>query len=216
MAPDPASADPRPSVSVAAGQVLRLELKPRAPTAAHTDGAWWPRSDDLASELPALLAAVSVQVGTVALVGYHHNAWSRTPGQLFTEAGTVELQGFTSDNPHTVIVVGAGGQNVTLLVIPPNSTNAAARRAFTDASRLESGDSGPEGEAETPIDRSLDAVAARLARIDGTTDSQRVAAIAGWVREAAVQFADAPIQGFVPILVEHIVRQKLRPHDVDA
>ena len=33
----------------------RLRLKPKAPTTGYVDGAWWPRSDDLAIELPDLL-----------------------------------------------------------------------------------------------------------------------------------------------------------------
>ena len=34
----------------------RLRLKPKAAMTGHVDGAWWPRSDDLAIELPDLLA----------------------------------------------------------------------------------------------------------------------------------------------------------------
>jgi hypothetical protein len=33
--------------------------------------------------------------------------------------------------------------------------------------------------------------------------------ISRWVAEAAEQFREAPIQAFVPILVEHIVRGRL-------
>ena len=35
---------------------VRLRLKPAAPTSGHVDGSWWPRSRDLAAELPDLLA----------------------------------------------------------------------------------------------------------------------------------------------------------------
>ena len=35
---------------------LRLRLKPRGPVTGFVDGGWWPRSRDLAAELPALLA----------------------------------------------------------------------------------------------------------------------------------------------------------------
>jgi hypothetical protein len=34
----------------------RLRLKPKAPQSGYVDGAWWPRSDDLSTELPDLLA----------------------------------------------------------------------------------------------------------------------------------------------------------------
>ncbi len=43
----------------------RLRLKPKAPTTGYVDGAWWPRSDDLAIELPDLLAVLSVRLGDI-------------------------------------------------------------------------------------------------------------------------------------------------------
>lgn len=45
--------------------------------------------------------------------------------------------------------------------------------------------------------------------MDGNTDPHRVELIASWVEEAAAQLVHAPIQAFVPILVEHIVRGRI-------
>jgi hypothetical protein len=42
-----------------------LRLRPTAPTTGHVDGAWWPRSQDLAAELPALLAVPAVRLGEI-------------------------------------------------------------------------------------------------------------------------------------------------------
>ena len=39
--------------------------------------------------------------------------------------------------------------------------------------------------------------------------------ISKWVGEAAAQFSNAPIQAFVPILVEHIVRGRIRDNRAD-
>lgn len=50
-----------PGVPVAAGQdpsPVRLQLKPEGPTTGFVDGAWWPRSRDLAAELPSLATAL--------------------------------------------------------------------------------------------------------------------------------------------------------------
>lgn len=47
---------------------LRLRTKPKAPTTGYVDGAWWPRSRDLAVELPALLAVPVVRLGQVQRV----------------------------------------------------------------------------------------------------------------------------------------------------
>ena len=65
---------------------------------------------------------------------------------------------------------------------------------------------GPVTEASAAETRSLDELAARLARLPGNTDPEQTALISKWVGEAADQFSNAPIQAFVPILVEHIVR----------
>jgi hypothetical protein len=38
---------------------LRLRSKPKAPTTGWVDGGWWPRSRDLAAELPGLLSVLA-------------------------------------------------------------------------------------------------------------------------------------------------------------
>ena len=44
---------------------LRLRLKPKAPTTGWVDGGWWPRSRDLAAELPGLLSVLAVRMGRI-------------------------------------------------------------------------------------------------------------------------------------------------------
>ncbi len=68
---------------------------------------------------------------------------------------------------------------------------------------------GPATRADKQETSALDEVAARLARVTGNTDPQQAALISRWVAEAAEKFREAPIQVFVPILVEHIVRVRL-------
>src|SRR6476661_4702492 len=48
----------------------------RAPSS-HIDGVWWPRSTQLADELPDLFATVHDSVGPVALVGYRSRRLDR-------------------------------------------------------------------------------------------------------------------------------------------
>jgi hypothetical protein len=57
--------------------------------------------------------------------------------------------------------------------------------------------------------RSVADVADKLAKHEGCDDEQRTAQIKRWCEEAAEQFVDAPVQTFVPILVEHIVRNRM-------
>jgi hypothetical protein len=64
-----------PSVRPALGG-LRLRLKPAHRSCGFVQGAWWPRSTDLSSELPSLLAALSLRFGSIDSVLYHESDWS--------------------------------------------------------------------------------------------------------------------------------------------
>jgi uncharacterized protein DUF5994 len=58
---------------------LRMRLKPAHRSCGFVQGAWWPRSTELASELPSLLAALSLRVGSIDSVLYHESDWSAAP-----------------------------------------------------------------------------------------------------------------------------------------
>jgi hypothetical protein len=96
-------------------------LKPKAPISGHVDGAWWPRSDDLLSELPDLLAVLSVRLGAVDRVMYHLSEWPPMPARLHTGGRAVRLDGFTRQPAHTIEVLGLGRERVLLLVVPPHT-----------------------------------------------------------------------------------------------
>lgn len=196
---------------------LRLRLKPRVPTTGYVDGAWWPRSRHLPAELPSLLAELTGRAGSVALVGYHRSAWDAAPEHLDVAGGTVGLEGFSSDSPATVLVIGTTGDRVTLLVVPPETTEDEAQQQLAAAGRPDPVPaSGPDPEAATHTAHSLDELTARLAQVHGRPDPQRTALIDTWVREAAQQFAHARVEVFVPILVEHIVRGRLHAAETVA
>lgn len=203
-------------VSVPAGrdaEKSRLQLKPHALASTYLDGAWWPRSTQLPDELLGLVEALSDRLGALAVVGYHLNAWTQAPPQMQIDGQSVQLQGFTSDEPATVILIGHDGRCITLQVISPAATGIIARQEL-DAASANFGDSPPaDNRAERVIARSVTEVAAQLARHEGRSDPERTAEIAQWCEEAAQQFVDAPIQAFVPILVHHIVRNRMgAPH----
>jgi Family of unknown function (DUF5994) len=97
----------------------RLRLKPTAPRSGHVDGAWWPRTDDLAIELPDLLAVLSARLGPIDRVLYRMNAWAKAPRSLGTGERAVRLDGHRLHPTNTIEVLG--GDGVTLLVIPPHT-----------------------------------------------------------------------------------------------
>ena len=65
-APHHSTAPPAVTANEQPRYPLRLRLRPKALTTGYVDGAWWPRSRDLAAELPALLAVPAVRLGGVA------------------------------------------------------------------------------------------------------------------------------------------------------
>jgi hypothetical protein len=197
----------RPAVDAA--NEPRLQLKPDPPTPAYLDGVWWPRSPQLAVELPGLIARLSDRLGQVTVVGYHLDAWPGTPPQVEIAGLTVQLQGFTSNEPASVIVFGRDGHYVTLLVIPSDVSDEIARQELDAVPQSANGGVTVNDEAQRTAAQSLIEVAAQLARHEGRGDVQRTAEITQWCEQAAQQFSNAPIQAFVPILVEHIVRNRM-------
>lgn len=186
----------------------RLQLSPNPLTSPHLDGAWWPRSAQLTAALPGLVEDLSDQLGTVAFVGYHQDAWTQAPPQMQIGGEDVQLQGFTSDEPATIILIGRDGRRITLRVISPGANEVVARQQL-DAASEDHGDSSEGNRARQLVARSVTEVAAQLARHEGRADPKRTAQITRWCEEAAQQFVNAPVQTFVPILVHHIVHDRM-------
>jgi hypothetical protein len=191
---------------------VRLQLDPAGTPEPYLDGAWWPRSTELAAELPGLISALSEKLGPTALIGYDRDAWTTGLDQLDLAGQTVHLQGFVSPSPPTLVVVDNRGRRVTLRVVPPETEAATAAKLMAAAAThhpVELRVGTQPNSASRAEATSLDEVAARLARLPGNTGPERAALISQWVVQAADQFRDAPITAFIPILVEHIVRTQL-------
>lgn len=114
---------------------LRLRLKPKAPPTGSVDGAWWPRSRDLAKELPALAEVLAVRLGPVTRVAYSLNAWLAAPRRIVVNGRAIRLEGFHVQDEHVLDVSGFDGPRVTLLVIPPEAPAAAGHDAMMTAAQ---------------------------------------------------------------------------------
>jgi hypothetical protein len=99
----------------------RLRLKPKAPTCGYVDGAWWPRSTDLAAELPDLLAVLSVRLGPIERVAYNVTEWAPAVTKLRTGGRAVRLDGYRRQPNDTIEVVAIGRGKIALLVVPPDT-----------------------------------------------------------------------------------------------
>lgn len=111
----------------------RLRLKPKAPTSGHVDGAWWPRSAKLSHELPDLLAVLSVRLGSIERVLYNLAEWAEVPAYLTTAGRRVRLDGYRTQPPNTLQVLGVGRDRILLLVVPPHAEPDDAHHAMMTA-----------------------------------------------------------------------------------
>jgi hypothetical protein len=112
----------------------RLILRP--PTFPHgpVSGAWWPRSDDLPAELPALVEAFDKSWGRVTRIAAHRSAWSQAPCDLPVAGHTVRAAWFTSGfDPHAIRLFAYGVGRRDLLIVPPGTETATAERLMTAA-----------------------------------------------------------------------------------
>jgi hypothetical protein len=136
----PSGSNTTPSTSPVAEP--RLRLKPPAPATGHVDGAWWPRTRDLAAELPGLLAAVTGRLGRIDRVTYHLADWPAPHRRLVADGNVVRLEGFRSQESGTLTVIGWDRHRLTMLVIPPETGPDAAQHALATAADQDNTDAG--------------------------------------------------------------------------
>ncbi len=96
----------------------RFQLKPTGQGGGYVDGAWWPRSDDLMTELSGLIAALSVRQSAISRVVYKLSEWGVAHAELVTDGRAVQLDGRRGHPPNTVEVSDNKGNTVVLLVVP--------------------------------------------------------------------------------------------------
>ena len=111
----------------------RLRLKPAAPVTGHVDGAWWPRTRDLATELPALLTALATRLGRIDRITYHLGDWPDPPRRITVDDSVVRLEGFRSQPSRSLTVIGWDRHRMTLLVVPPEASSDLAQHALATA-----------------------------------------------------------------------------------
>lgn len=113
----------------------RIALRSPANTSGLVDGGWWPYSLGLVAELPVLLmAGEAAGYDEVRRVSFALGAWDGPPRRSALLDRVVRLGGFRSQDPAELILVGSSGRKrVTLVVVPPDTDPAVARRALAMA-----------------------------------------------------------------------------------
>jgi hypothetical protein len=114
---------------------LRLRLKPAERSDGPVQGAWWPRSDQLFTELPPLLAALTPLLGSVDRVIYDENNWAPQSLRMEFKGRSIILEGSSTTSPNTLSVIGKGFGRLVLLIVPPYTNPTRAYTAVVTASK---------------------------------------------------------------------------------
>ncbi|MEU9627856.1 DUF5994 family protein [Streptomyces luteogriseus] len=110
-------------------------------TPAGPDGAWWPRTHDLASELCELADVLDPLWGRITHVAANPRHWSHVPRTtVLVNDHDVRIDWFAPGvDPHRILLQSYSAGRWDLLVVPPGTFALAAARLMAAAS------AGPEG-----------------------------------------------------------------------
>jgi hypothetical protein len=111
----------------------RLRLVEVRAVQAILDGGWWPRSADPSAELPGLVLALAERYGPIRQLMLNGHTWSQRFRRLAVGGRVVRVGWFASVDPALVIATTEHGDQVDLLVVPPDTTDAAADGAMARA-----------------------------------------------------------------------------------
>ncbi|AYN37764.1 hypothetical protein D9753_00830 [Streptomyces dangxiongensis] len=120
---------------VSSSSRLRLVLAPAGTSPALIDGAWWPRSRDLTTELPALIEVLDPLWGRITRVTVNPTSWPVIPRKVPVRGHVVHVGWFEAEqDPHELLLLSCTIGRWDLLVIPPETDPATAARLMTKAS----------------------------------------------------------------------------------
>ncbi len=98
----------------------RLRLSPENPVLGRLDGAWWPRSDDLETELATILPIADERLHGVERVCYRLPDWTEAHRTAWFGRHRVHLDGYNFQAAATVRLVGPEA-TLVLAVVPAHT-----------------------------------------------------------------------------------------------
>ncbi|WP_051162519.1 DUF5994 family protein [Nocardia brevicatena] len=111
----------------------RLLLRDRDERSEDIDGAWWPRTDNLTTELHDLVSALTTRLGATIRITFDWNSLSLTQRAIDAPDG-IEVSGPLPDQPPQVMYVfGPHDRRLRLLVIDPATHTARAEAQMRKA-----------------------------------------------------------------------------------
>lgn len=130
---------PRPRRESPAGPAptARLALKPADAPRGLLDGAWWPRSRDLLSELPALIDVLDPTWARITRIAVNPQHWPVIPRKIPVHGHVVKAGWFTPElDPHKLLLLSYSVGRWDLLVIPPQTDETTATRLMAAATTV--------------------------------------------------------------------------------
>jgi hypothetical protein len=122
----------------------RLVLGEERSRRATLDGGWWPRSTDTLAELPGLLLALDDRYGPIRNVLLNNAVWEGRFRRMALGARVVRVGWFVSLDPAQVVLTTEGGEQIDLLVVPPDTDEATAGAAMARAADPTDGTHAPD------------------------------------------------------------------------
>jgi len=113
----------------------RVRFAPVRARQAVLDGGWWPRSTDPDVELPGLVHVLSERYGPIRQLMLNRDVWDARPRRLTVDARMVRLGWFASVDPALAIATTEHGDQLDLLVVPPETDVLTGARALRLAVR---------------------------------------------------------------------------------
>lgn len=109
----------------------RLALCDRSSTPGAVDGAWWPNSCDLRSELPDLIAVIGMLIGPVHRVVYDPSMWPSAPSRIIRGTTVISVDPYALVARDTIYLIGTHSRDSVLYVVPPSSSGLAVHRVLS-------------------------------------------------------------------------------------
>lgn len=97
------------------------------------DGAWWPQSRDLPTELADLVDHFPPERARISRVVFSPPDWEGAQRRVQVEGRHVKAGSFPSDDTHVIVLRTSDRTYLTLLVIPPTFTTAQGEEAMLAA-----------------------------------------------------------------------------------
>jgi Family of unknown function (DUF5994) len=112
--------------------VARLATCDRATGAGGVDGAWWPATHDLTTELPDLIAVVGAWIGPIRRVVYDRRVWLPAPARIIRGQTSITVDAYRLVASDTIYLQGTHSRDAILFVVPPESPGGTVSRVLRE------------------------------------------------------------------------------------